>query len=246
LGKNETPPPWNALAFLEPRGCEHHAYVKEATERRQESPFLVAPNVSNTNDHGARLHGVHWPNFSSNSAKYLRLAKNRPVILKLWGEVFWREIYAKQSCSDADIVVNREVETHGKDCLTMHFLQGVSTALSAKGLLEQVQSVSDVKSDKFCSMIIKFNSSRPTEMFKTTLYDIDALVRHMFFLQLSEYKPCERIVDCPGNPYTSFECMKGYKFHITMVSENMINDNLHCFEARPTTYKFVSFFRKTH
>lgn len=54
-------------------------------------------------------------------------------------------------------------------------------------------------------------------MFNKTKYDTDALVRHMFFLQLSEYTPCERITSCAEKgPYTAFNCMVGYKFHITM------------------------------
>ncbi|KAL7529486.1 hypothetical protein ACHAXR_002993 [Thalassiosira sp. AJA248-18] len=72
-------------------------------------------------------------------------------------------------------------------------------------------------------------------MFNSTRYETDAFVRHMFFLQLSEYKPCERITDCPsGDPYTGFKCMVGYKFHITMentlidgyVSEKLFNGAL--------------------
>lgn len=175
---------------------------------------------------------VHWPNFSRNNTElFLRLIKNRPLLLKHWGEVFWRTLYAKKSCSDVDMVVYRAVEPHGKDCLTMHFLQGVSTALDAKELLENnVHNNSDLvnlhsnaqQSHKFCSLIVKFNSSEPTTMFQTPLYDIDAIVRHMFFLQLSEYKPCDRIIDCPGGPYGNYECMKGYKFHITMASALML------------------------
>merc|ERR1719356_199796 len=71
-------------------------------------------------------------------------------------------------------------------------------------------------------------------MFKSSHYDTDVLVRHMFFLQLSEYKPCDRVEGCPGSPYTSFHCMRGYKFHITMdntmvdgyVSEKLFNGAL--------------------
>ena len=217
LLQNDTPPSWDSVAFLHLfEHCSDHPYVKEALQRQQQSPFLVAPGMS-TEEHGAWLHGVHWPNFSINSTKYLRLVKDRPVIVQVWGEVFWRGIYGSKSCNHVDIALFRGVESYGMDCLTMHYLQGVATALDARELLEEKGPVTDVQHNKFCSMIIKYNSSKPTEMFQSILYDIDAIVRHMFFLQLSEYKPCERIVDCPGTPYTSFECMKGYKFHITMV-----------------------------
>jgi hypothetical protein len=123
------------------------------------------------------------------------------------------------SCSDYDITVYREVENPGRNCLMMHFVQGVSTALAAKDFLEGVENPTDVQHDKFCEFINKKNSSRPMDMFTSPHYDIDAIVRHMFFLQLSEYKPCTRILDCPGGPYDVPKCTKGYKFHISMVSE---------------------------
>ena len=75
----------------------------------------------------------------------------------------------------------------------------------------------------------------PVYMFNKPHYDIDALVRHVFFLQLSEYKPCERITNCPEiSPYNAFKCTMGYKFHITMensqvegyVSEKLFNGAL--------------------
>jgi hypothetical protein len=59
LNRNETPPEWSAYAFLDPSGCENHAYVKEAVHRREQSPFLTGKNlgVSNVED-GAWVHGV--------------------------------------------------------------------------------------------------------------------------------------------------------------------------------------------
>ena len=49
------------------------------------------------------------------------------AIIKVYGEVFWRMHYSTQSCNDVDFVVYREVETILPDCLTIHYLQGVST-----------------------------------------------------------------------------------------------------------------------
>ena len=99
----------------------------------------------------------------------------------------------------------------------MHFIQGVYFSLGGKDTMEQVR-VADVPREQFCSIIVRYNSSQPAQMFNQTSYDPDAMVRHMFFLQLSEYKQCKRILDCPGGPNTAYKCMEGYKFHITMVS----------------------------
>jgi len=222
LKNNEAPPPWGEIVFLDPSGCEDHTYVKQARERREKSGFVVHERMS-ADESGAWVHGVHWPNFSTNSTKYLRAVIDRPFIIAHWGEVFWRTLYEKKSCDGVDMVVYRGVENYGMNCLTMHFLQGVSSALAAKDELEGQVLPTSIKHDKFCSMIVKTNPYKPTSCFTTSLYDIDSIVRLMFFLQLSEYEPCTRIVHCTGGPYTSFECMKGYKFHITMVSELKFN-----------------------
>jgi hypothetical protein len=82
LNRNETPPPWTSLAFLDKTGsgCDGHAYVQEAIQRRNQSPYLTAPGMA-TSPNGTWLHGVHWPNFSNESAKYLRMVRDRPVIV---------------------------------------------------------------------------------------------------------------------------------------------------------------------
>ena len=259
LNKNETPPPWNSTAFLHGQGCADHPYVVESMERRKHAPYLVASASSILDRSSLWVHGVRWQDFSSNSTKYLRVIRDRPALIRILGEVFWRTHYEKQSCNDVDFVVYREVETMIPDCLTIHFLQGVTTTLS-RGVEGKFgfRHTSDILQNSvphpfrggevahkgFCSFVVKFNSSHPTSMFSSPIYDIDAIVRHMFFLQLSEYESklicyvmplfslvvplltpveeCERITDCPGGPYTSFECMAGYKFHITM--ENTMVD----------------------
>jgi len=249
LGKEDDPPPWNATVFLYGEQCADHPYVAESIERRRRSPFLVAPKLPPSSEQSKQIHGVNWPNFSVNSTKYLRIIRERPAIIKIMGEVFWRSHYAKQSCRDVDFIIYREDETLIPDCLTIHYLQGVSTTTmrgedgqfgfhnTSKILQKEVahpHKPDEVKYDKFCSFIVRFNSTHPTEMFQSTMYDIDAIIRHMFFLQLSEYNQCERITECPGNPYTAFECMVGYKFHITMenslvdgyVSEKLFNGAL--------------------
>jgi hypothetical protein len=169
----------------------------------------------------------------------LRAIRDRPAIIEIYGEVFWREQYKKQSCSDVDFMVYREVETALPDCLQIHFIQGVSTTMyrgtegkfglrNTADIFEKVvahphKQYSFVDYKKFCSFLVRFNSTSPAYMFNNTKYDTDGFVRHMFFLQLSEYRPCERITDCGvESPYEAFKCMVGYKFHITM--ENTLVD----------------------
>ena len=209
---------------------------------------MAARNVSSD----ARVHGVRWQNFSRNSTKYLRSIRDRPAIIKILGEVFWREFYAKETYHDVDFVVYREVETSMQDVLTVHFLQGVSTINSrdddaddqfdyngtSKILRGQVTHPNKPSTPGnytgFCSFVTKSDPDKPTEMLNGSFYDIDAVVRHMFFRQLSEYKPCTRVTGCrrgPDEPYVAFKCTVGYKFHITMdntlvdgyVSEKLFN-----------------------
>jgi len=132
LNMKDEPPPWNATVFLHyDEGCKSHPYVKESLERRNQSPLLDYHNFSSSiieQTSGLWVNGVHWPQFSSaNDTPYLRVIHDRPAIFKTYGEVFWRMHYGSQSCSDVDFVVYREVETLLPDCLTIHFLQGVST-----------------------------------------------------------------------------------------------------------------------
>ena len=231
LNKNGIPPPWNATVFLQimhKNTCANHPYVVESIERRIKSPFLDALALF-TNRTGEWNNGVHWPHIS-----VVRTIQERPAIVGFRGEVFWRDNYG--SCSDFDFVVYRETENPCIDSFTIHYLQGVST-ISYRGeegefdfhntqkILEQEvthphKPPVDLKYDKFCSFIAKRWSGlkHPTHMFNHSNYDIDAIVRHVFFRRLSEYKPCEGVVNCLGNldPYNSFKCMVGFKFHINM------------------------------
>ncbi|KAL7506263.1 hypothetical protein ACHAXN_003537 [Cyclotella atomus] len=58
-------------------------------------------------------------------------------------------------------------------------------------------------------------------MFQRKNYDIEAIVRHIFFKRLSEYKPCSRLMKFNGNPYNSYRCFYGAKFHITMENSQL-------------------------
>jgi hypothetical protein len=107
-------------------------YVVEAMARRKRSPFLVAKDNDVFNDERLWwVHGIHWPNFSINSTKYLCVMQDRPAIITIYGEVMWRGTWGK-SCAKYDFVVYREVESSLPDCLKIHFLQGVGTTFLRK------------------------------------------------------------------------------------------------------------------
>ena len=227
-------PPWNATVMLlhEDSYCEEHPYVKEAIRRREKSEYL------DTTYDSARFYkgwkdGVFWPDATS-SNKFIRSIKDRPALVRVRGEVFWRN--NDESCGNSDFIVDRQTERLFDDCLTIHYVQGVSSAfLRENDLLKGdlgVQATFDIYEkkvihpkanpdvtiphNKFCSFLIRFDPNNLAYMFNRTLYDTDAFVRHMFFHQLSEYKPCTRVADCGGNPYNSYKCMSQFKFHITM------------------------------
>ncbi|KAL3797260.1 hypothetical protein HJC23_004552 [Cyclotella cryptica] len=238
-------PPWNATVLLLPddKFCAEHPYVKEAIKRRNEAPFLDTQGDNSPKLYNGWNDGVFWPE-SIKSTKVLRLLKDRPALVRLRGEVFWRN--KGHSCSDVDFIVDRQKERLFDDCLTIHFVQGVSSAylreFSDTGLRKGdlgVQATADIYEKRiihpkanpnitlpyvnFCSFLIRYDPNNLVKMFNSTNYDIDAIVRHMFFRQLSEYKPCTRVSNCGGTPYTSYKCMsEGYKFHITM--ENSLVD----------------------
>jgi len=227
LEMGDNPPPWNAKAILHAEKCMTNPYVVEALERRKRAPFLAAPTMSDTSP--AVVYGVRWPSFGVNNTKYLRTIHDRPAIVKYLGEVFWRRLY---KCADVDFVIYREIETLLPDCLTIHYIQGASTALLKRGEwgdfgYKNTTNIFDGsvphphksltnKRTKFCSIIIGKDPTQLMDSFQNSNYDIDVLVRLLFFSQLSEYKPCERVTGCPGNPDTTFLCMVGYKFHINM------------------------------
>ena len=245
LEMGDDPPPWNAKALLHAEDCKTNPYVVEAMERRKRAPFLVAPTMSDTRPEV--VYGVRWPSFGVNDTSWLRTIHDRPAIVKNLGEVFWRRLY---KCKEADFAIYREIETLLPDCLTIHYIQGASTALSSRGKsgdfgYENTTKIFDGSiphphkspannRSKFCSIIINRDPTNLMDSFQNSNYDIDVLVRLLFFSQLSEYKPCERVTGCPGNPDTTFHCMVGYKFHINMdntqidgyVSEKLFNGAL--------------------
>lgn len=243
LNKGEKPPPWNHTdpVFLHFNKCIEHPYVKEAKERRRNSPYLVAPRLpppaaTDEGEGGAWLNGVRFPSFAGNATPYLRVARDRPILLRALGEVFWRDIYRGQRHNDVDLVVYRERSTPVPGCLTAHWVQGVamtaergvggefglrkSTAI-LEGTAANPHKPPKAEYEKFCSFVTRRDPMELVRLFNTTYYDTDALVRYLFFRQLGEHRPCEWVTGCPGSPQESFRCMVGYKFHITMDNTNL-------------------------
>jgi hypothetical protein len=243
-------PPWNAttLLLVDNPWCADDPYVKESIRRRLESPF-VDPSAHENELNGEWKLGVYFPKIATKMKQFMRTLQDRPALMRANGEVFWRNNGFK--CNDVDFVWDRQTENPSDDCFTVHYLQGVSgsynranegelgpdetTAIyEGKRIHPQRPPGNALNYSNFCSFLIRSDPDDLTKMFRDKNYDIDAIVRHMFFKQLSEYKPCERVYDCPGNPYTSYECFAGYKFHITMenslvdgyVSEKLFNGAL--------------------
>ncbi|KAL7460002.1 hypothetical protein ACHAXS_000472, partial [Conticribra weissflogii] len=232
LHHHETPPPWNATAFLQMKdseSCKTHPYFIEALHRKKSAKLLSLDKATSLSvQDGALIDGVYWP-----PVGLIRDIHNRPAIIGFRGEVFWRDAY--KSCEDYDFVVSREIQTPGQACFNVHFLQGVSTLSFRKesdgygyeisrriyeGKVTHPHKPNGVVNyTKFCSFLIRKDGYKyPTKMFNESFYDIDAIVRHIFFREISKrYKPCECIEECPGNPYdTAFKCLIGSKFSINM------------------------------
>jgi hypothetical protein len=257
LMKNEEPPPWDAIAFLQaPRNepkCEKHEYVMEAIARRNSSPFFVSENKEDFKEEGRRsewVHGVHWSSVSMENNKYLRTIRNRPAIFHVRGEVFWRSYYEKESCAQYDFVFYRERETVFKkqDCLQVHFLQAVDMLFHISDFRKTTEILEKklahpykpdrVHYDKFCSFLTKHEPTHPADMLNKMkqVYDTDAIVRALFFIHLSRYKPCENLqaTGCPGRYWDAHKCYVGAKFHISMentqldgyVTEKLVNGAL--------------------
>jgi hypothetical protein len=115
-------PPWNSTALLlhEDTFCENHTYVKEAVRRRGLARYLDTDDLMN-----GWNNGVFWPE-ALQSTQVLRSIQNRPALVRIRGEVFWRN--KGDSCSDVDFIVDRQTERLFDDCFTIHFIQGMSSA----------------------------------------------------------------------------------------------------------------------
>ena len=220
------------------------------------SPWVNVSKVNLDLFRGQWVDGVYFPNYTNSSTTnttiFMRSIHNRPALMRARGEVFWRHV--DTSCSDVDFIWDRQTETPSEECFTIHYLQGVSGSYArsnTKGELgyEETAAIYEervvhpqkpiatsptLNYTNFCSYLIRADPGNLTHMFREKHYDIDVMVRHAFFRQLGEYKPCERLMKCPGNPHTAYLCFSGYKFHITMentlvdgyVSEKLFNGAL--------------------
>ena len=204
------PPEWNntntiVLASNEEE-CLNTEYYQEVLKRFQHAPKVRSQWTGWKYD-------IYWP-----PEHQLRSLQNRPMLVKVLGEVFWTKVYG--SCSDVDAVIYRSKHVNWDDCLTIHFLQGVSFASGRADTQEYSMSVArpywtgakyrdtDDK-DGFCALVVK-------GVFKLGFYNAEALTRHALRRLLSEYKPCVRPKPCSGNHLDAWSCMAPYKFAITM------------------------------
>ena len=256
LDRNVTYPPWNttALLVMDEKNCGEHPYVKEAQKRRKEAAFIDASNHVEMN--GRWNDGVYWPlHFGQ---KFMRSMKDRPALMGVRSEVFWRANY--DSGYAVDFVWDRHLENPSNESFIVHYVQGAwaSYHRDQSGLSEGELGVDaanaifegrlahptkpkgdeELKYNKFCSFLIRSDPNDLVQMFKRKNYDIEAITRHMFFKQLSEYKPCDRIKRCEGNPYNSYKCFTGAKFHIAME-----NSQLNGYVSEKVRYEFISSIR---
>lgn len=248
-------PPWESTTLLltHDHWCDEHSYVKEALRRREVADYLQdnvnvgamdhnnnTTNTTATVSMGGWNHGVYWPALQSSDNKGLKAMmksiRNRPALVDVRGEVFWRN--KGDTCSHVDFIVDRQTERVYPDCFTVHYLQGVSSAHLRESSEDRRNGGIDAETTaevythkrvppkanpripfpypKFCSFLIRRDPDALVSMFNRSSYDVDAIVRSLFFRQLSEYRPCERVTGCGGSPYNSYRCLRRYKFHITM------------------------------
>jgi hypothetical protein len=155
--------------------------------------------------------------------------------MKARSEVFWRANY--ESGHDVDFVWDRHTENPSNESFVIHYVQGAWasyfeggewTPEDANAILrgkmphpKKPREDGELQYQKFCSFLIRSDPNNLLIMFQRKNYDIEAIVRHIFFKRLSEYKPCSRLKNCYGNPYNSYKCFYGAKFHITMENSQL-------------------------
>jgi hypothetical protein len=234
LDANITHPPWNAttLLMLDEKNCGQYPYVQEAKRRRKEAPYLDASNHTEMN--GEWRYGIFWPLYFGQ--RFMRSITERPALMNVRGEVFWRANY--DSGQDVDFVWDRHTENPSNESFIIHYVQGAWASYFDGGDEWSSEVVNDIllgktihpkkpredgelQYNKFCSFLIRSDPNSLVSMFQRKNYDIEAIVRHIFFKRLSEYKPCSRLMRCDGNPYNSYKCFYGAKFHITMENSQL-------------------------
>ena len=211
-----------------PKSCSENSWYVEAKNRRRESPLL--PYIPHRN---RWHHGIHWPENTTVSG--LRFLKNRPMIIELLGEVFFRNIYTSKT--DIDLAIYRSKANPRPGSLTYHDIQGISHHYRREFKNQSMYENSSVALKLWTSSNInenpyRYDAKTNNKGFCTMLignvfkvmYDMDALIRSSMFRLLGElYKPCVKpVVECPPGDLMSYECMSGYKFVITM--ENTMLD----------------------
>ena len=59
---------------------------------------------------------------------------------------------------------------------------GCTTKILEKDVAHPNKHYNKLDYEKFCSFVVTFNSTHPTQMFNSPAYDIDAIVQDMLFL----------------------------------------------------------------
>lgn len=176
--------------------CTHTKYYKNAIELYNKAQIVDSP-------YKGWVKNIYW-------AQKSRSYSNRPIILKVMGEVF--HTMNSNTCKDVDALVYRSKDNIHPDCTTIHFLMGLAYENDrAKTTLKYKSKI--VPKSRFCVLIVK-SVYQP-------YYKADALVRHAMYTLLNEYKHCDisNYTWCPGDHLSNYKCMKDYKFAITMENQ---------------------------
>lgn len=133
-------------------------------------------------------------------------------------EVFWST--RRPPCEKtSDAVMYRSQENVPMGCATnIHYILGNVWRNMAGFPNPTLKQPKSTRKTRFCVMIVK------AVMLRKIYPHTDALVRWAMFNLLNEYKRCDYIgpqegvksIHCPSNPKNASNCMRPYKFTITM------------------------------
>lgn len=196
--------------------------------RGKEETLSYVDAANHTEMNGEWRDGMYWPSYyfgqQQQQQQFMRSITDRPALMKARSEVFWRANY--DSGRDVDFVWDRHTENPSNESFVIHYVQGAWasyfewgewTPEDANAILrgkmphpKKPREDGELQYQKFCSFLIRSDPNNLLIMFQRKNYDIEAIVRHIFFKRLSEYKPCSRLKNCYGNPYNSYKCFYGF------------------------------------
>lgn len=175
--------------------CTNTKYYKNVMKMYNTAPVVDSP-------YKGWVKNIYW-------AQKSRSFANRPIILKVMGEVF--HTMNSKTCQDVDALVYRSKDNIPPDCTTIHFLMGLAYENDRTKTVNYKSKM--VPKSRFCVLIVK-------SVYKP-YYKADALIRHAMYRLLNEYKHCDisNYTWCPGDHLSNYNCMKNYKFAITMENQ---------------------------